>query len=187
MSLTLKRNVINTDFSAIKWTVIIKNANSTGTKLDDKKGPYMTTLDKTIILIADGPPTMQKELSQLINHEADLEICIEARRTEQALDAIEKQQVDLAIINMRLEDTNSTQLAEIIRFQRPDMPLVILSTHNEHNEEEDAKHALCTQGKKCALNQEAAEQIIKAIHYVQSLLRSQIFGFTILVQIGRSV
>ena len=184
MSLTLKRNVINTDFSAIKWTVIIKNANSTGTKLDDKKEPYMTTQDKTIILIADGPPTMQKELSQLINHEADLEICIEAKRTEQALNAIEKQQVDLAIINIRLEDTNSTQLAEIIRFQRPDMPLVILSTHNE---DEDAKHALCTHGKKCALNQEAAEQIIKAIHYVQSLLRSQIFGFTILVQIGRSV
>lgn len=162
----------------------MKNANSAGTKLDDKKEPYMTTQDKTRILIADDYPTMQKELSQLINHEADLEICIEAKKTEQTLDAIEKQQVDLAIINIRLEDTNSTQLAEIIRFQRPDMPLVILS---KHNEEENAKHALRTQAKKCALNQEAAEQIIETIHYVQSLLRSQIFGFTILVQIGRSV
>ena len=184
MSLTLQRNVKNPDFSAIKWTVIMKNANSARTKLADKKEPYTTTQDKARVLIVDSHPAIQKELSQLINHEADLEICIEAKKTEQTLDAIEKQQVDLAIINIRLEDTNSTQLAEKIRFQRPDMPLVILSTHNE---EVDAKHALHTHAKKCALNQEAAEQIIKAIHYVQSLLRSQIFGFTLLVQIGKSV
>lgn len=162
----------------------MKNANSARTKLDDKKEPYKTTQDKTRILIADGHPTIQKELSQLINHEADLGICIEAEKTERALDVIEKQQVDLTIINTRHEDTKSTQLAAKIRLQRPDMPLVILSTHNG---EVDAKDVLRTQAKKCALNQEAAEQIIKVIHYVQFLLRSQIFGFTILVQIGRSV
>jgi len=55
-----------------------------------------------------------------------------------------------------------------------------------HDESFYPKGASQGRGKENVINQEAAEQIKGAIHYIQSLLRNQVFGFTILIKVERS-
>jgi DNA-binding NarL/FixJ family response regulator len=139
--------------------------------------------NKTRILIVGDHPIIQKELCQLFNHEADLEICIEAKDTDQAQGAIGKQQIDLAIVNISSKDTNGFKVADTIKFQYSNIPIVLLSIHDEALH---AKNTLRAEAKEPLLNCQATERIIKAIRYTQSLLRSQIFVFTLVVNLERS-
>ena len=139
--------------------------------------------NKTRILIAGGHPIIQKELCQLFNHEADLEICIDTEDTNQAQEAIEKQQLDLAIVDISSKDTNGFKFADKIKLECPNLPILLLSINDKTFH---AEHPSQAETKESLLNRQATEQIIKAIHYAQSLLRSKIFGFTFVVNIGRS-
>jgi DNA-binding NarL/FixJ family response regulator len=153
----------------------MKNRNFEITEaVNSGKEQNMASQNKTTILIVSDNSIIQQELSNLINREADLEICIEAKCTDQAKGTIEKQQADLAIIDI---SSNTT------RFQYSNIPVIVLSMHNEDSH---TKHTLPAETKEYFADKKATEQIIKAIRYVQSLLRSQIFGFTLAVNLERS-
>ncbi len=139
--------------------------------------------NKTRILIVGGHPIVRQGLVELNNQEPDIGNCIEADNTNQAFDTISKQQIDLAIIDISSKDTNGFKLADKIKLQCPNVPIVLLSVHNEALR---TSHTLQAETKESLLNRQATEQIIKAIHYAQSLLRSQIFGFTLVVNLERS-
>ena len=162
----------------------MKNRNLEITEtVNSGKEQNMASQNKTTILIVSDNPTIQQELSKLINREADLEICIEAKCTDQAQGIIEKQQVDLAIVDISPKDTSGFSVADTTRFQHLNIPVILLSMHNE---EPHTKHTLPAEAKECFADQKVTEQIIKAIRYVQSLLRSQIFGFTLSVNLERN-
>jgi hypothetical protein len=55
-----------------------------------------------------------------------------------------------------------------------------------HNEALHTEHTLPAKTKEYFADKKATEQIIKAIRYTQSLLRSHIFGFTLAVNLERS-
>jgi DNA-binding NarL/FixJ family response regulator len=139
---------------------------------------------KTRILVIGGHPIVHQELVELINGKPDLGICIEVKYTNQSWDAISKQQIDLAIIDISFRDTNGFMLTDKTKLQCPDIPIVLLSVPNEAFYIE---HTLKEESKGSLLGRQATEQIVKAIHYAQSLLRSQIFGFTLFVDLEGSL
>jgi DNA-binding NarL/FixJ family response regulator len=143
----------------------------------------LTSQNKIRTLIVSDNPTVKQELSKLINHNAELGICIEAKGTDQTQGAIGKQQIDLAIVDISSKDTNGFRIADTTRFQYLNIPIVLLSMHDKalHGE-----HTSPAKNKGYLADQKATEQIIKAISYAQSLLRSHIFGFTLAVEIERS-
>lgn len=142
-----------------------------------------STRNKATTLIVDGHPVIRQALTRLINEELDLGVCAEAEDANQALDAIEKQQFDFAVVDVSEGSKANIQLAEAIKLQRPDLPILILSMHNEALY---SKGTSFQQGPRDVENQDVIEQIIEAIRYVQSLLRSRVFGFTVSVKIERS-
>lgn len=150
---------------------------------NDKKEHHKTYEDETRIMIAGDYPPIRHALVQLIGREADLGVCVDAENTNQALDAIKKQQVDLAIVDISSKDTNSIQLAETIKLQFPNLPVLILSINDSTAHAERSSQA---EAEEHPLDEQATKQIIKAVRYIQSLLRSQISGFTILVKTERS-
>ena len=151
--------------------------------VNDKKEHHKTYEDETRIMIAGDYPPIRKALVRLISQEADLGVCVDAENINQALDAIKKEQVDLAIVDISSKDTNSIQLAETIKLQFPNLPVLMLSMPDRAAHAERSSQA---EGEEYPLNEQITEQILKALRYIQSLLRSQIFGFTILVKTERS-
>jgi DNA-binding NarL/FixJ family response regulator len=156
---------------------IIESANS-------RNEQNMAVQNKTRILIISDNSTLYQELSQLIKKEADLEICIEPEGSGQAQTELEKQQVDLAIVDITSRDTNCFRVSDTTRFQYSNIPVILLSMQNEAPHTE---HTLPAGTKEYFADQKSTEQIIKAIRYVQSLLRSKIFGFTLAVKIEGSL
>jgi len=141
------------------------------------------TRNKATTLIVDGHPVIRQALTRLINEELDLGVCAEAEDANQALDAIEKQQFEFAIVNISTDGKDNIKLTEAIKLQCPDLPILILSMRDEllHSKEPSFRWV-----PEDVVKQKVTERIIEAIHYVQSLLRSRVFGFTVFVKIERS-
>lgn len=145
---------------------------------------YETVENKTRILVVDGHPIVRHELVQLISGESDLAVCVEVESADETLDAIKKRQVDLAVVDISLEGAIAMQLAERIKLESPTLPVLIFSMQDESSRVE---RALTAGSQSHVLNRQAGEQIIGAVHYIQSLLRSRVFGFTVFVKVERSV
>jgi len=142
-----------------------------------------STKNKTRTLIVDGYPMIRQLLIRLVNQESDLEVCAEAKDANQVLDAIDKQQFDFVVVDISPGSKANIQLAEAIKLQCPDLPILVLSMHNATLY---SKGTSFQQEPRDVENQHVIEQIIEAIRYVQSLLRSRVFGFTVSVKIERS-
>jgi pilus assembly protein CpaE len=149
----------------------------------ENKEHHKTYEDETRIMIAGDYPPIRQALIQLIGREADLGVCIDADNINQALEAITKQQVDLAIVDISSKDANNVQLAETLKLQFPNLPVIILSIKGSGAHAELSSQA---EAEEHPLDEQVTEQIIKAVRYIQSLLRSRISGFTILVKTERS-
>ncbi|MBA7711071.1 Transcriptional regulatory protein DegU [subsurface metagenome] len=131
----------------------------------NKKKKQKNNGKKAKILIVDDHSIVRKGLIQLINEEPDLVVCAEAENAAQALEAIEKKQIDLAIVDISLEGTNGIQLTEKIKYQRPQLPVLILTMHDEALY---AKRAFQAGAGGYITKQEAAETIITAIRLMLS-------------------
>ncbi len=147
--------------------------------IDYNKGQHESIKNKTKTLIVDVHPIIRQALTRLINRESDIEVWAEAENANQALDAIEKQQFDFAVVDISPSSRADIQLTEAIKLRCPDLPILILSMHNETLYSKDVSFQ---QGTREIENQNIIGQIIEAIHCVQSLLRSRIFGFTVSVK-----
>ena len=147
------------------------------------KGQRESIKNKTRTLVVDGNTMVRQLLTRLINREPGLGVCAEAEDANQALDAIEKEQFDFAVIDISPGSKIDIQFTEAIKLRCSGLPILILSMHNEALY---SKGISFQQGPGDVENQHVIEQIIEAIRYVQSLLRSRVFGFTVFVKIERS-
>ena len=150
------------------------------TEIVNDKKEQQSCRDKTRIVIASGHPAVRQGLAQLISEQAKLGVCLEAENANQALDAIRKQEADLAIIDISLKDRNGIGLADKIKLQSTKLSVLILSMHDETLCVEYTSH---DGARRNLVNEQAAKQIIKAIRFAESLLKSNICGFSILVKI----
>ena len=119
---------------------------------------------KTRILVVDDHDIVRQGLIQLVNQEPDLVVCAEAENAGQALDALEKQQVDLAIVDISLEDTSGLELTEKMKLCYPNLIVLILSMHDSLLY---AQRSLRAGAAGYVAKHEAAEKIIVAIHQVR--------------------
>lgn len=120
---------------------------------------------KSRILIVDDHTVVRQGLTLLIGQEPDLVVCSEAENASQALEAIEKQQVDLAIVDISLDGPNGIQLTERIKSRHPHLPVLVLTMHDE---ELYVKRAFQAGAKGYITKHEAAETIITAIRLMLS-------------------
>jgi len=113
------------------------------------------------ILVVDDHAIVRKGLALLINQDNSLLVCAEAENADQALGILENQQIDLAIVDISLNGTNGIQLTEKIKSKYPDLPVLILTMHDEAIY---AKLAFRAGAEGYVTKHEAAETIVSAIH-----------------------
>lgn len=113
---------------------------------------------------------MRERLAELINRQGDLHVCGEAEDAHQARAAVEKLQPDLAIVDITLKDTYGIELIRDLKARHPDLPVLVLSMHDESLYAERSLRA-GAHGYICKC--EASEKVISAI---RTLLAGEIYA-----------
>ena len=93
----------------------------------ERPGPEV----KKKVLIVDDHELMRHGLVQLISQEPDLAVCGECEDVAGALKAIEQVGPDVAIIDITLKDSHGLELIKDIKVRWPDLPVLVLSMHDE--------------------------------------------------------
>ncbi len=120
---------------------------------------------KKRILLVDDHPMMREGLTQLIQHEADLEICGEAGDANQALEKINALKPDLVLSDITLPGKNGIELIKDIHAMHPDLLVLVLSMHDEALYVE---RVLRAGGRGYVMKQEGGKKIMDAIRQVLS-------------------
>jgi DNA-binding NarL/FixJ family response regulator len=115
---------------------------------------------KRSILLIDDHPIVRQGLAQLINQEPDLHVASEAASAREALEMLEKEMPDIAIVDISLDDRSGIELIKDLRARNENLPVLVLSMHDEALY---AERALRAGAKGYIMKQEATEKVMTAI------------------------
>jgi DNA-binding NarL/FixJ family response regulator len=98
----------------------------------ERRGGIMARqkLKHKIYIIEDHPVT-RDGFAELINYQSDLVACGHAGTAEKALAGIESSEPALVIMDVSLPDTHGLELIKHLMARRPDLPILVLSMHDE--------------------------------------------------------
>lgn len=137
------------------------------------------------ILIADDHPIVRRGLVELLEQESDFQIVAEVESGQQTMRALREQPVDLSIVDLSLKDISGIELIKQIKAQYEDMPVLVLSMHDETIY---ANRALRAGAAGYIMKQEGTEKLIEAIRIVLSgdvYVSSRMTGRLLSRMIGR--
>lgn len=119
---------------------------------------------KTIkVFVVDDHPIIRQGLAQLIRQEPDMAYAGEAEDAVEALRAIETIRPDIAIIDVSLKSSSGIDLIKDLRIRMPDLPLLVLSMHDESFY---AERVLRAGARGYIMKEEAAEKVVLAIRKI---------------------
>lgn len=120
---------------------------------------------KKQILIVDDHPIMRQGLSQLINHELNLQVCGEAEDAKTAMEMMGKLKPDLVLLDISLPDKNGIELIKDFRSRGFHAPVLVVSMHDESLY---AERVLRAGGKGYIMKQEGGKNLTAAIQQILS-------------------
>jgi DNA-binding NarL/FixJ family response regulator len=122
------------------------------------------------ILLVDDHPLFRKGMIQLLGQEPDIEVSAEADSSLSALNAIRRQKFDLAIVDVGLGGgANGIELTKMIKAEQPELPMLVVSMHDEVLY---AERALRAGARGYVMKREALDSILNA---VRSVLAGEIY------------
>lgn len=115
------------------------------------------------ILIVDDHPLMRQGLAMTIDPEPDLSVVAQAEDAEQALEAIEDSDLDLAIVDISLPGMSGLELLKHMQALRPELKVLVVSRHDEALY---AERAIRAGARGYVMKLEASDVIVKAIRRI---------------------
>jgi DNA-binding NarL/FixJ family response regulator len=86
---------------------------------------------KRRVLIVDDHPIVRQGLRRMIEPEADLTVCGEVQSDREARAAIRALTPDVVIVDISLGQGDGLELVRDVHAQRPELPMLVLSMHDE--------------------------------------------------------
>jgi DNA-binding NarL/FixJ family response regulator len=86
---------------------------------------------KKRVLIVDDHPVFRFGLAGLISEQTRLEVCGHADSAPLALDAMRRLKPDIVLVDLSLRGTNGIELIKLMKAEEPDLPVLVISMHNE--------------------------------------------------------
>ena len=115
------------------------------------------------VLIVDDHPIVRQGLAQLIEQEADLEVCGEANDADTALAAMEELEPDIALVDLMLKGASGTDLIKNLKARWERIPILVISMHDEAVY---AERALRAGAHGYIMKEEATGQVLTALRKV---------------------
>lgn len=125
---------------------------------------------KRAILLVDDHPLFRKGMTELLDSQADLKVRAEADNSGSALNAIRAQRFDLAIVDVGLRGSaNGIELTKSFKAEKPDLPVLVVSMHDEALY---AERALRAGARGYVMKREALDSMLNA---VRSVIEGEIY------------
>jgi len=115
------------------------------------------------LLVVDDHPGFRRGIVALITDEPDLAVCGEADSAPAALEAMRRLNPDGAVLDISMPGTNGIELIKMMLAERPKLPILVLSMHEESLY---ALRALKAGAKGYVMKSEAMENVLAAIRTV---------------------
>jgi len=121
------------------------------------------------VFVVDDHPVVRDGLKNLIEQEEDLVVCGEAADAASALKTIPETSPDIALVDLSLEHSSGLELVKDIRDQYPELPVVVLSMHDELVYGE---RAVRSGARGYLMKGESSQRVVSAI---RSVLQGEVF------------
>lgn len=126
-------------------------------KSSSKKGK------KKRVFVVDDHSIVRQGIIQLINQEDDFEVCGEAEDAHQAMDGVRETKPDVVLVDLTLKDTSGLELIKNFKSLYEEMPMLVLSMHDESLY---AERVLRAGARGYIMKQEATENVMVAMRQV---------------------
>jgi DNA-binding NarL/FixJ family response regulator len=127
------------------------------------------TQGKTRIFVVDDHPLVRQGIRLVVSQEPDMVVCGEADDATEAAVAIAAAKPDLAVVDLSLKRNNGLDLIKDLRKRCPEVPVLVMSMHEQSYYAERVLHA----GARGYITKaEGAQRLIDGIRQV---LKGQIF------------
>ncbi len=118
---------------------------------------------KMRVLIVDDHPIFRMGMAELLNQEDDFTVCAVAEDLASARKALRTLEPDLAIIDITLAGDNGLDLVKEIGTMDRDIPVLVLSMHDE---QVWAERAIRAGARGYIMKKEASETVIQAMRNI---------------------
>src|SRR5688572_12874394 len=138
------------------------------------------------ILIVDDHPVVRLGIRQAISTDPRLTVSGEAASSDEAIEAIRHLRIDLVIVDLSLKSGAGLSLIRTLRDVSPDLPVLVLSMHDEVL---FAERAIKAGARGYIMKQEAIDGLVGAIHRVLSgaIYLSESMSQRLLERVSRDV
>ncbi len=120
---------------------------------------------KIKVLVVDDHPIIRQGLSLLFSQKNDMEVCGEADNVETALEQITVLKPDIVIVDISLKDSNGLDLIKQIKIKKKNLPVLVLSVHDESIY---AERALRAGARGYIMKEELTDNVVIAIRQIIS-------------------
>ncbi len=120
---------------------------------------------KSRVFVVDDHPIVRQGLALLINREPDLTVCGEAEDAPAAIQSVAMAKPDILVVDISLNGPDGLDLLKDIRIRYPQLPVLILSMHDESIY---AERALRAGAQGYIMKQEATEKVLVALRRILS-------------------
>jgi DNA-binding NarL/FixJ family response regulator len=118
---------------------------------------------KNRVFVVDDHPIVRQGLALLINGEPDLTVCGEAEDARNAIQSLAQARPDIVVIDISLNGPDGLDLLKEVRIRYPELPVLVLSMHDESIY---AERALRAGAQGYIMKQEATENVLVALRRI---------------------
>jgi DNA-binding NarL/FixJ family response regulator len=121
------------------------------------------------VFVVDDHPIVRQGLALLIDQQPDLVVCGAAEEAESAFAAITASRPDVVVLDISLPGRDGIELLKSIRAAEPELPILVLSMHDETIY---AERVLRAGANGYIMKQEATENVLVAL---RRILRREVY------------
>lgn len=123
----------------------------------------MYSSEKRRVFLVDDHPIVREGLAQLIDAQEDLCVSGQAENVRDAMQAMSEDVPDAAVVDISLKDESGIDLVRTLRQRVGDLPILVLSIHDENL---FAERALKAGARGYIMKQEASETVLEGLRRI---------------------
>ncbi|MDP2853906.1 MAG: response regulator transcription factor [Smithellaceae bacterium] len=117
------------------------------------------------VIIVDDHPVVRRGLKQIIEDESDMQVAGEAKNAGECFSLVRKTDCTLVCLDITLPDRNGFDVLKQLKYEHPNLPILILSVHPE---DQYGLRFIKAGASGYLMKEGAPEELVKAIRKVNA-------------------